>query len=262
MLRFDISHEFQGTGVSKGLERGLVVYYDDILLMEEGMGLGACALQTGGYTYFTSIKRINKVKNSINVVCHIDRRLVWQVLGIKSNHFTRILEYLATNIYMKHENRQAGLLKLGGLLQKLFRVKASFVNVSSQGEARINYELGDTEISIDLSCKTEKRGCKLFVMNELGGTIFGESIINGVLSVAPSGWQKIEGSCELYSRVHSLAFTIVERDVPDTVRSALFWGRELVNNNYCWAGFESELLCDAGNFKEYRYSIKFREVAI
>jgi len=259
MLRFDISHQYKGTGVSIGLDRGLVVYHDDILLLEEGMGLGSCALQTGGYTHFTSIASIKKTKDTIEVVYRIDKRLEWKVLGIQSHHFTRALEYIATNLYMKHPKRQEWLLKLGGLLQRLFNVKACFVNVPILGEVRITYEVSDSEILVDLSCETEATGSKLFVMNELGGSIFNKGILDGVLSAAPSGWQKIEGLCELYSQVHSLAFTIVERHIPDNVRSTLYWGRELVTNNYCWAGFESEISCDMNKFNHYRYSVKFRE---
>jgi len=99
-LKFDISTQYKGTGVSQGLDRGLLVYDDDILLLEEGMGLGACAFQTGSYTYFTSIKSIKKAEDSFKVVGSIDKKLVWKVLGIKSSLLTRTLEYITTNIYM------------------------------------------------------------------------------------------------------------------------------------------------------------------
>jgi len=261
MLKFDVSDLYKGTGVSHGLDRGLLVYNDDVLLLEEGMGLGACAFQTGGYTYFTSIKSVKKAGSSFEVMCSIDKKLEWKVLGIKSKLITKALEYIATNIYMKHENRQEQLLSLGTLLRKLFNVQVCFVKVPSQGDVRIRYRLGHDEIAVDLSCETEKTGCRFFVMNELGGSIFDKGIIGGELSASPSGWQKMESSCELYSSTHSLAFTILERHVPDNVRSKLYWGRELVINNYCWAGFESEIICDASKFENYTYVIKFREVA-
>ena len=260
-LKFYISHQYKGTGVSQGLDRGLLVYYDNILLLEEGMGLGACAFQTGGYTYFTSIKSIKKAEDSFKVVGSIDKKLVWKVLGIKSSLLTRTLEYITTNIYMKHEKSQELLLQLGQLLRMLFNVKACFVKVPPQGEVRITYELRAHEITVDLSCETEKKESKLFVLNELGGSIFDKGLINNELSASPSGWQKIEGLCELYSCAHSLAFTIIERYVPANVQSKLYWGREQTSNNYCWAGFESELICSSRKFNNYRYSIKFREVA-
>lgn len=261
MLKFDISQLYKGTGVSQGLDRGLLVYNDDVLLLEEGMGLGACALKIGGYTHFTSIKSVKKAGNSFEVIGSIDMKLELKVLGIKSKLFTKAQEYTAANIYMKQEKRQEQLLRLGALLRKLFKVQVCFVKVPPMGEVRIRYELGHNEIAVDLSCETEKTGCKLIVMNELGGSFFDKSIVGGELSASPSGWQEMESSCELYSRAHSLAFTILERHVPDNVRSKLYWGRELVIDNCCWAGFESEIICDSGKFENYTYAIKFREVA-
>lgn len=260
MLKFDMSHQYKGTGVSQGLDRGLLVYSDDVLLLEEGMGLGACAIQTDGYTYFMSIKSIKKSKNSFEVECEIDKKLVWKVLGIQSNLFTRMLEYMTTNLYMKYENKQKKLLKQGDVLRKYFNVKACFVVVPSQGKVSITYEIGDNEIRVDLSCETAKMESKLFVMNELGGSLFHKGMINRELAECPSGWQKIEGPSELYCPRHALAFTLVEISIPDNVQSTLYWGREFASNNFCWAGFESEILCNSNKFNHYRYSIKFREV--
>lgn len=261
MLKFDISHLYQGTGVSQGLDRGLLVYNDDVLLLEEGMGLGACALQTDGYTHFTSVKSIKKAVDSFEVIGSIDMKLEFKVLGINSNLFAKAQEYIATNIYMKHEKRQDQLLRIGALLRKIFNVEVCYVKVPPLGDVRISYEIGKNEVLVDLSCDTVKTGCKLFMMNELGGSIFDEGIVSGELSASPSGWQKMERGCELYSSVHSLAFTMHERKVPDNVKSKLYWGRELVSNNCCWAGFESEIICDSSKFENYTYSIKFREVA-
>jgi len=224
------------------------------------MGLGACAIQTDGYTYFTSIQSIKKENAYFEVECTIDKKLVWQVLGVKSNFFTRILEDVTSNIYMKHEKKQENLLKLGGVLRKLFNVKACFIKVPNQGEVRMTYEVANNEIMVDLSCETEKLGSKLFVMNELGGSIFEKGIINDALIASPSGWQKIERPSELYSPSLGLAFTLIETHIPDNVKSTLYWGREVVRNSYCWAGFESEILCNSNKFDHYRYSIKFREV--
>lgn len=261
MLNFDLSDNYKGTGVSEGIDRGLLVYDGDILLLEEGMGLGACSLQAGGFTYFASIKSFKKAENSLDAVYLIDKRLEWTVFGLKSRHFTRTLEYIATNLYMKHENAQNKLLKLGNHLIRFFKVETCFVNVPAQGEVMIGYQLADNEIIVDLSCATEKDGIQLFVMNELGGSIFDKSFINGELSAPPTGWQKTDDPCELYSHDRSLAFTMAEISIPDNVRSTLYWGREMVTNTCCWAGFESELKCASNKFDHYRYSIKFRRAA-
>jgi len=261
MLSFDISKEYKGSGVSQGLERGLLVYNDGILLVEEGMGLGACAVQIGGYTHFTSNKSIYESGDSFEVVCKIDKMLIWTIWGMKSKPLTRSLEFITTNIYMKQEKRQNKLLALGNILRKIFNVKASFVNVPTQGEVKITYEIVGNEIFVNLSCETKKTGTKIFVMNELGGSIFNQGIVDGLITPPPTGWEKIAGSCELYSYIQGLTFAFIQKNIPTNVRSTLYWGREQTASNYCWAGFESELFCSERKFNNYSYSIRFREVA-
>ena len=259
MLRFDMSQLYNGMGVSQGLERGLLVYWDDVLLLEEGMGIGACAFQTGGYTYFTSIKEINKTGDEIETICSIDRRLEIKILGIRTRMATRAQEFIATNVYMKHKISQIPILFLFVFSRKLFHVKSCFVKGPPLGEVRVAYGLEKSGVLVDISCTLEKKG-KFFVMNELGGGIFNKSIAGGKLSNPPLGWQKMEGPRELYSSAQSLAFTMEERHVPDNVKSKLCWGREKLLNNCNWAGFESEIVCDSSEFKNYTYSINFREV--
>ena len=260
MLKFEMSQTYKGTGVSEGLDRGLLVYNNDILLIEEGMGLGSCAFQTGGLTYFASISDIKNDLNSFEVIYNIDKRLEFKVSGIKSELFTRAQEQIATNVYMKLEKSQKKLLILGGLLGKILNMQVCFVKVPAIGEVRITYELGLNSATMDVNCEIEKKAGKLFLMNELGGSIFDKSIVKGEMSPSPSGWQKMQNSCELYSKGHSLAFTIIERNIPDNVRSNLYWGREQFSDKCCWAGFESEIICDTNKFSNYRYSINFREM--
>ncbi|KNZ42605.1 hypothetical protein [Acetobacterium bakii] len=261
MLSFDISNQYKGSGVSQGLDRGLLVYDDDILLVEEGMGLGACSFQIGGYTHFTSIKSISKAGDSFRVVCKIDKKLVWKALGVKSKSLTRSMEFITTNVYMKQEKRQKRLLELGDVLRRIFNVEASFVDVPAQGEVEITYEIRDNAIFVNLNCETKETGSRIFVMNELGGSIFNRGIIDGKIAAPPTGWEKLKGACELYSYVHGLTFTCVQENIPENVTSKLYWGRERTANNYCWAGFESEIICNSNKFNNYRYSIRFREVA-
>jgi len=256
-----MSNQYQGYGFSQGLDRGLLVYHDYALLLEEGMGLGACALQSEGSTYFASINDIKMVNGSYHARYSFDRKLEVTVFGIKLHLITRMQEYLVKNFYMNHEKKQDQLLKLGLLFRKFFRVKNCFARVQSLGEVIISYKLCNNEILVNLSCKTEKQGNCLYVMNELGSSFFDQSIQDGEISPPPSGWQKIERPCELYSSIHRLAFAIVERNVPNNVRSSIYWGREHMVNHSCWAGFENEIIIESGELENYQYSVQFREVA-
>ena len=257
-LRFDISQQYKGIGASTGLDRGLLVYKQDVLLVEEGMGIGSCAIQMGGYTCFTSIKSIDRTGDTCTVDGAIDTKLEYNVFGIRSRFLTKVIEKFATKVYMRHEKMQGRILALGERLSKIFKVSLRFVKIPSLGETRIVYRTSENEVDVDFSCDMNHSYYKLFIMNELGGSLFDQGIINGKISKPPTGWQIVTGECELYCQSHELSFAIEERTVPDSVQSKIYWGRERTVD-YCWAGFETEIICKSDRFEHYTYAIKFRK---
>lgn len=265
MLTYDMTNTYKGMGVSSGLDRGVQVYYDNILILEEGMGLGACALQTKGYTYFTTIKKINKKEEGkFEVFLEIDQQLVWNILGMNARLITQMLEKLTTSIYMKQEKRQKSYLKLGNLLRKVFRVRSCFITVAKQADIVMAVVMGGNRVDIDLSLKTQVKDVnrKFFVMNELGGNHFNKGLVNGTVRPPPTGWQKIDANVELYSQKLNIAFSMAEKQIPENVTSTLYWGRESISDSYCWAGFESELSWNTQQFDHYKYVINFKEVTL
>lgn len=258
----DMEGLYKGTGISQGLDRGLLVYDDEVLLVEEGMGIGACALQANGFTYFTTVRSVKREGSFVEVESLIDRRLEFSVFGIRSKLITYFQELLATYFYMKQEKRQEQLLMWGHRFMQVFNVKLCFVKTPPLGLVKTRYEIGDDFVTADVSCYTERASGKLFIMNEAGGSKFDRAIVNGEYSNAPSGWQKMESMCELFSDSHSLAFSMDESRVPENVSSSLYWGREHIEGTCSWAGFENEILFTTGNFENYRYSIKFRGVTL
>ncbi len=148
----EIEELYKGTGVSKGLDRGLLVYHNGALLVEEGMAIGACAFQAGGYTYFASVKSIERKGSFIEVESHIDTRLEFSVLGIRSKLITKSQEMLVKHFYMKQEKWQEQLLKKSEIMRKLFNVNLCFVKCPSLGTVKTVYEVGDSIVKTDLSC--------------------------------------------------------------------------------------------------------------
>jgi len=261
MIRFempDADKTYKGTGVSQGLDRGLLVYYGQDMLVEEGMGLGACALQADSFTYFATVKSVKRDGPHVEVEYAIDRRLEYRVFGIRSKLLTKLQEQWATNFYMKYEKSQDWLLKWGDSMKKLFKVDLVFAEVPAVGVVRTRYEIGEKCVNLDVSCFYNRDNFRLFVMNEVGGSLFNRSLTEGELSGAPSGWCRMPGECELYSETLSMAFSMVEREVPEHINSKLYWGREHIEGACSWAGFESEIRCGKGSFENYRYSIIFR----
>lgn len=76
MPQYDLTDQYKGFGISQGLDRGLLVYHGDTLLVEEGMGIGACAFQTGGFTYFASTRSIQKDQGTMTMTASLDKKLV------------------------------------------------------------------------------------------------------------------------------------------------------------------------------------------
>jgi hypothetical protein len=259
-LQYEFSEKYRGFGFSTGLQRGLLVYRDGALLVEEGMGLGICAIQTGGFTYFSSVKESSDGDGCISAIFELDRKLVWRVCGIRSLVLTRIVEAIVTNSYMKLENKQDKMLRLSALLIRLFRVDASYLAAKPQGQVTVSWRTGPREIEVTVSGQMRRSGGKLFVMNELGGGFFHEAQMDGARTAPPTGWQKLTGRGVLICPAHNLAFSLEERQVPENVQSKLFWGRE-VAGQINWAGFESELTWTSDHFEGYRYAVKFREEA-
>ncbi|MHB1483476.1 MAG: hypothetical protein ACYCYI_02335 [Saccharofermentanales bacterium] len=270
MLKFAISDKFKGIGASQGLDRGLLVYDGNELIVGEGLGIGACALQSGGFTYFSTITSIDdsQTEDSFQIISNIDIKLVWKLFGIRSQVFTRIIESICDNIYKKHEKRQNMLLKLEEFLTRIFRIKLCFDKIPSLGTIKIDFKINydeissDTavsEVSADLTCEAEMSGFRLYVMNEIDGAMFSNGLKNGEITSPPSGWQKIDSQCELYSEEKSLAFSLTEISLPENITSRIYWGREVISS--CnWAGFESEIITGGTSVENYKYKIRFREV--
>jgi hypothetical protein len=260
MLEYRFSDQYRGFGFSEGLERGLLVSHDGTLLVEEGMGLGACALQTGGYTYFASVREQTAAAGGSRQVVDLNRQLVWRIFGRTSRLLTRALEKIATRHYMKNPRRQAGILRLGEVLSRIFRVDASFAGVVPLGQVTLEMTTEGNVIVGTVGCQVKMDGGKLFIMNELGGHYFRGALRKELPIEPPTGWQKMPADAELLCPERSLAFTIEERHVPPGVSSTLFWGRE-ANSRLSWSGFECELTWEGREFSGYQYALKFREGA-
>ncbi len=259
MLKFELSDKNIGTGISKGLARGLLVYYKDVLLLEEGMGLGICALHVNGHTYFTSPVSIAGTRDSFESVWCFDIMLETEIVGFKTPLVTFLREHIITGLYMKQKSMQEKLLEMGERLRKIFRMETCFVKVPPVGEVRANYKIFQNSIKVDLSFELKKQGGKLYILNELGGNIFDRSLFNDEIKEPLTGWEKAQGKCELYSSIYGLSFSVREDQIPENVSSSLFWGRENIGD-VCWAGFEIELICDSGKINHFTYSIIFSEV--
>ncbi|MGB5822911.1 MAG: hypothetical protein WBH44_02470 [Proteocatella sp.] len=266
MLELKFDENYDGQGISKGIQRGLLPYLDGKLIVQEGMGIGAFAIQDKNRTYFCSIDKITEENASGKVMVvqyQIDRRLDWMFLNRPSSALTTFLELAASKCYMKAEAFQGPLLKMGTLFRKLFGIRIDFRKIQSLGKITAKYTIKQSDVYIEVDCKSTCKDYKLFVMNEIGGELFSQAVVDGGEASPPTGWQRVEKSGIDDKRSHMLtsaslgvAFYMEELEVPKNIESKLFWGRE-VSGGYNWAGFESEIKCLENGFSGYSYKICF-----
>lgn len=265
MLELKFDKNYDGQGISKGIQRGLLPYLNGKLIVQEGMGIGAFAVQCKNRTYFCSIDKITEENTSdkvISVKYQVDRRLDWAFLNKPSSVLTSFLEFIASKCYMKLEAFQGPLLKLGTFFRKIFGIKIAFKKLESLGEINAKYTIKHSEVHIEVDCNLSISNYRLFVMNEIGGELFSQAVSNGYESTPPTGWQCIEKNVDnpqshmLTSPSVGASFYMQELCVPENLESRLFWGRE-VSRGYNWAGFESEIICSETGFSGYTYRIGF-----
>lgn len=257
MIKFEMSKEYRGSGASKGLQRGLLAYHEGEQIVNEGMGIGICAIQAGGLTYFSTIEEIEMKAGSVRVSYKIDNVLTRSIFGVKSRLLTRILEYFTTSIYMKSEKIQDSLLTAGDFLRGALSIETTFEKSACMANVDVVYTIGEFDVNVSVSCDSKAENSKIFVMNELGGSVFKEAENNGVVCRPPSGWQRFVEGSRLYSPERKISFTIREKSVPEGVKSSLYWGREIARG-YNWAGFESMLIAENGIVDGYEYKIEFK----
>jgi len=260
MLTFEMSKRYKGTGISNGLDRGMLVYQNGDLLLDEGMGMGSLALQSGGMNYFASIKQITNSSDSgrVEVTLSVDRMLQRTIYGIPSKPLTRFIEKVCTNMYKEREQGQGIWFVIGGWINFVLQIKVDFVPVPSKGIFQLSNEILKNEVRIELSGNLEEAADKIFVMNELSGRLFDHGMINDKITPPPLGWQKTAKGSRLYSAERGLTFTADEIGKPDNLSTQLYWGRE-ADKDHCWAGFIYELQTKSKSFQKFQYSILFQE---
>jgi len=251
MLEFDLSTNYKGEGISEGLERGVIVFFDGKNLIQEGMGLGTVALRTKNLTYFSKKSRLKRIsENEYTKLFYIDSIMTWKIFNKRSIVLTKLLEEFGNFYKQEGTSTQDLLLNIGVFLRKILGITSEMASYRHLGKVIFNYKLRENKviISADFSHMLNNNPEKLkyiCILNELGGDFFNRSKIGNNVLPAPSGWNKIKDlksleKIKLYSDGLKLEFGIeVLRNIPN-FKINYFFGRENLAN-YCWAGFVMEI---------------------
>ena len=92
-IRIIPDRSYIGEGISRGLARGLLVYYADQNLTGEGMGIGSIAFRNPDCTYFSRSWTDSSEAGVYKRTFTLDTRMRWSIHGRPSDLLTRLIEY-------------------------------------------------------------------------------------------------------------------------------------------------------------------------
>jgi len=230
---------YPGEGLSRGLARGLVVYYQNCNLTDEGMGIGSIALRDHNYTYFSRSWTDSVEQGMLTRIFFIDTRMIWGIHEKPSSLLTRLIEY-AIRVYMRIPRVQMILMIPVFPLRTLLRIHPIFEPISPRGKVTFSYLVKGNNIEVQVSMEDplEKQE-RLFLLNELSARWFVAGWQHGRKIAPPPGWEKISQAdlpVSLLDPVHGIRFFLDGLSVPAPLPFSIFRGREYTKD-LAWAGF-------------------------
>ncbi|MBD3255573.1 MAG: hypothetical protein GF383_10805 [Candidatus Lokiarchaeota archaeon] len=269
MVRFKFSNDFKGEGISNGLDRGLLVSYKSLNLVQEGMGLGTPALKTNTRTFFSRTSKLTKLsENTYKKTFYIDSELIWDFISLWNNNdndyqiFTALINKL-TDLYKKFSKFQTNLLKLGLFSQNLIGISSRIISRGILSKIVTYYEIKKNKVIIEVDFSNvlklnKNQFKKICILNELGGNHFNLSISNGFIYPPPSGWVSLNAKNypSLFSEDLNLKFNVIVISITEGIAYDFVYGRESMSN-FCWAGYDIEIELDSIKKPETNHSIKY-----
>jgi hypothetical protein len=252
---------YSGEGISKGLARGLLVYYGECHLTGEGMGLGSIALRDHKYTYFSRSWTDSDDEGVLKRTFILDTRMSWSIRGNMSGLLTRGIEH-GIGAYMQLPWFQRLLILPVLPLRTLLGIHPLFETVPPRGEVTFTYRVigSHVEVQADFNMPVRKEDT-LCLLNELSAAWFTAGWEGERLVSPPPGWEKVSPEqipVSLVDPVHGIRFSLGRPSVSLPVPFTLYRGREL-NGDHCWTGFCIQLrtMDDSQEFPVVQYSIGF-----
>ena len=260
-IRIISDSTYQGEGISKGLARGLLVYYGDQNLTGEGMGIGSIAIRDHECTCFsrtwTDVSEAGVLKRTFT----LDTRMRWSIRGKPSNLLTRWIEY-GISAYMQLPRFQSSIMLPVSPLSTLLDIHPLFETIPSRGKVTFMYRVtGNTvEVQVEINAPVRPQDT-LCLLNELSAAWFTVGWDGKRPVSPPPGWEKVSSAqlpVSLVDPVHGIRFFIGQPSVSPPVPFTIYRGREHTGD-VCWAGFCIELgpLDGSQGLPGVQYSIGF-----
>ena len=254
---------YQGEGISKGLARGLLMYYGDQNLTGEGMGIGSIAIRDHECTYFSRSCTDSTEAGVIKRTFTLDTRMRWSIRGKPSNLLTRWIEH-GISAYMQLPWFQSSIMLPVSPLSTLLGIHPLFETIPSRGKVTFAYRVTGNTVEVQVEMNTPVRSQDtVCLLNELSAAWFtagwdGERPVS-----PPPGWEKVTSAqlpVSLVDPEHGIRFFMGRPSVNPPVPLSIYRGREHTGD-VCWAGFCIELGPFDGSqeLPRVQYSIGFAQ---
>jgi hypothetical protein len=253
--------EYPGTGISRGLARGLLVYYGDCNLTGEGMGIGSIAVRDHEYTYFSRSWTDSAEAGVLRRTFALDTRMSWSIRGKPSAVLTRGIES-GVSAYMRLPRFQDLLMVPVFPLRTQLGIHPVFETIPARGEITFTYRVSGSHVGVhaemNLPVRQQDTVC---LLNELSAAWFTKGCDGECLVPPPPGWEKVDPGqlpAPLADPVHGIRFSLSSPEVNPPVPFTLFRGREY-NGDHCWTGFCIQLDTpdDVQGLPGVHYSVDF-----
>jgi hypothetical protein len=266
-INFSSGEDYQGSGISTGIARGIVGYFRGEDITREGLGMGAIAFRKGIFVYFPIVLSTRNISD-VHIIKRfsVSRRLLKSIQG-KPNLFVSVLSELAVKLYMASPLLQKTVLnlRLFQILKKTMKAGSFLKDVPSLAEAVFEYKILDNKISVHGKIDSLDGFLpSIFLMNEFSAAFFNKGLVRDQVVAPPSGWEKLpkdEGIPWLYSEKTRLCFQAGNFSSTPEVSAKALWGMENAGE-LCWAGFEYELNLRRLKIKSIsiQYDVNFKEI--
>jgi hypothetical protein len=243
------------------LHKGLVMVYDGLELIEEGIGFGVPVVKYNDKTYFSGKAKASIKESEDNII--LEKQFVLDTVSRKrffkayvNDDFYSLIHKLFEKGYLGHDT----LLPINNKimeLRDLFKIKTDFQKVEPRGTVTTQYifEPNKIKINVDFSKLNFKDCMQTLVLNEQGASGFGNYSDSSNLKLAGrqiGAWAQVMAKeASLTSLGGALTFTL------QSSKSAnLFRGWEKTKNRFSWAGLSYALDAET---KLFNYTINISQ---
>jgi len=244
------------------LQKGLVLLFRGVELIEEGIGFGVPVARYADKTYFPGSAETFTYANG-DAARVIVKSFIYDTISRKrilggpfiNDRLYAFIHGLYESAYLAHKGLRPIFDKVMEL-RKASGIRTHFIRVQSRGRIDVTYRClpGRIEVQVDLRKLDRSRCEEVVVLNEQGATFFRRYLDTdglGLLDRQIGAWEKVEADEASFSDMEgTLAFTLKNVD-----NATLYRGSERVKGRFSWAGFSYALRPNASIFA---YTIQLR----